>query len=87
AVASGEAAQEALAAKGFDVLFTDVSLPGMSGVMLAREAVRQHAGLRVIIASGHGGAVGDGMAGAVVLPKPYSLSQMERALEQVGAPV
>jgi PAS domain S-box-containing protein len=87
AVASGEAAQEALAANGFDVLFTDVSLPGMSGVMLAREAVRQHAGLRVIIASGYGGAVGDGMVGAVLLPKPYSLSQMEQALEQVGAPV
>jgi PAS domain S-box-containing protein len=85
AVASGEAAQEALAANGFDVLFTDVSLPGMSGVMLAREAVRQHAGLRVIIASGYGGAGGDGMAGAVLLPKPYDLSQMERALEQVGA--
>jgi CheY-like chemotaxis protein len=85
AVASGEAAQEALAAHGFDVLFTDVSLPGMSGVMLAREAVRQHPGLRVIIASGDSGAMGDGVGGAVLLPKPYDLSQMGRALEQVGA--
>ncbi len=86
-VSNGEEAQQALAASGFDVLFTDVSLPGMSGVMLAHEAVRQHPGLRVIISSGDGGAMGDGVRGAVLLPKPYDLSQMGRALEQVGASV
>jgi CheY-like chemotaxis protein len=88
AVSSAEEAQEALATGGFDVLFTDVSLPGMSGVELAREAVRQRPGLRVIIASGHGSAVATGggeLAEAVLLPKPYALEQIQSALEQVRA--
>ena len=88
AVASAEVAQEALGAGDFDVLFTDVSLPGRSGVELAREAVRRHPGLRVIIASGHGTAVvtsGGEVAGAVLLPKPYSLPELKGALAQVEA--
>jgi DNA-binding NtrC family response regulator len=87
-VASAEVAQEALGAGDFDVLFTDVSLPGRSGVELAREAVRRHPGLRVIIASGHGTAVvtsGGEVAGAVLLPKPYSLPELKGALAQVEA--
>jgi PAS domain S-box-containing protein len=90
AVPSAEAAQEALASGGgVDVLFTDVTLPGMSGVELAREALRQWPGMRVIIASGHGSEVtsgaGDALAGAVLLPKPYVLSEIESALEQSEA--
>nr|WP_187323543.1 PAS domain-containing protein [Stigmatella aurantiaca] len=89
AVESAEEARGALVADAFDVLFTDVTLPGMSGVELAREAVRRRAGLRIIIASGHGSAVledgGARIAGVVVLAKPYALSQLQRALEQVEA--
>jgi PAS domain S-box-containing protein len=88
AVASAEEAREALDAGGFDVLFTDVSLPGRSGLELAREAVRRHSGLRVIIASGHGTSVvtaGGEVAGAVLLPKPYSLPDLKSALEKVGS--
>jgi CheY-like chemotaxis protein len=88
AVASAEAAQEALGSSGFDVLFTDVSLPGRSGVELAREAVLHHPGLRVIIASGHGASVvssGGEVTGAVLLPKPYALPELKGALAQVGA--
>jgi PAS domain S-box-containing protein len=85
AVSSAEEAQQVLASDGVDVLFTDVSLPGMSGLDLAREAVRQRPGLRVIIASGHGGAVGAPVPGAVLLPKPYDLSQLGRVLAQVAA--
>ena len=88
AVASAEAAHAALGADGFDVLFTDVSLPGKSGMELAREAVRQHSGLRVIIASGHGTSVvtaGGGVEGAVLLPKPYALPDLKSALERVGS--
>ncbi len=89
AVKSGEEAREALKAERFDLLFTDVSLPGLSGIELARHAVRQHPGLRVIIASGYGGLAAEGeegVEGAVLLPKPYDLSRIERALEQAVAP-
>jgi PAS domain S-box-containing protein len=90
AVESAEEARGALVADAFDVLFTDVTLPGMSGVDLAREAVRRRAGLRIIVASGHGHAAledgGPRLDGVVVLPKPYALAQLQRALEQVVRP-
>ncbi|MET0404169.1 MAG: response regulator, partial [Cystobacter sp.] len=88
AVSSAEEARAALSGSGgVDVLFTDVSLPGMSGVELAREAVKRRPGLRVIVASGYGNATEglDKNLNAVVLPKPYALQQIERALEQVVA--
>ncbi|WPB76564.1 PAS domain-containing protein [Archangium violaceum] len=87
AVASAEEARKALEAGVFGVLFTDVTLPGSSGVELAREAVRHRPGMGIIIASGLGNAVFGGSAerleGAVMLPKPYALPQLQRALEQV----
>ncbi|RKH45694.1 PAS domain S-box protein [Corallococcus llansteffanensis] len=88
-VASAEEARVALAAGPFDVLFTDVTLPGMSGVELAREVALRKPAMRIIIASGHGRAALDGdprqWLGVVVLPKPYALPQIEQALAQVAA--
>jgi CheY-like chemotaxis protein len=85
-VASAEAALEALARDTFDLLFTDVGLPGMSGMELARRAVRDQPALQVIIASGHGdvavGRAGDALAQALFLPKPYGLIELEGILEQ-----
>ncbi|RKH52527.1 response regulator, partial [Corallococcus aberystwythensis] len=88
-VASAEEARVALAAEPFDVLFTDVTLPGMSGVDLAREVALRKPAMRIIIASGHGRAALDGdpqqWLGVVVLPKPYALPQIQQALAQVAA--
>ncbi|CAM3305019.1 response regulator [Corallococcus sp. ZKHCc1 1396] len=89
AVESAEAARAVLGTDPIDVLFTDVTLPGMSGVALAREAVRRFPTLRIVIASGDSRAVtsesGKELERAVLLPKPYDLDQMERALTQVSA--
>ncbi len=89
AVTSAEEARGAMAASGFDVLFTDVSLPGASGVELAREVADRKTGLKVILASGHGNVVlpkGEApLGGVVVLPKPYTLPQIQAALEQAVA--
>ncbi len=89
AVTSAEEAKGALAASGFDVLFTDVTLPGASGVDLAREVTARKSGPRIILASGHGNvALPQGEApleGVVVLPKPYSMPQIQQALEQAVA--
>jgi signal transduction histidine kinase/CheY-like chemotaxis protein len=88
-VTSAEEARGAMAASGFDVLFTDVSLPGASGVELAREVAERRTGMKVILASGHGNvALPPGEAPlerVVVLPKPYSLPQIQEALEQAVA--
>ena len=86
AVTSAEEAKGALAASGFGVLFTDVTLPGASGVDLAREVTGRKTGTKVILASGHGnGVLAPGEApleSVVVLPKPYTLPQIQQALEQ-----
>jgi CheY-like chemotaxis protein len=88
-VSSAEEARGAMAASGFDVLFTDVSLPGASGVDLAREVADRKTGMKVILASGHGSvALPRGEApleNVVVLPKPYTLPQIQEALEQAVA--
>ena len=89
AVGSAEEAKGAIAASAFDVLFTDITLPGVSGLDLAREVVGRKSGLRVILASGHGNVVlpkGDApLEGVVVLPKPYTLPQIQQALEEAVA--
>jgi CheY-like chemotaxis protein len=74
-----------LAAKRYDVLFTDVSLPGMSGVDLARRAVADAPRMQVIFASGYG----DTLLRHVEFPylslqKPYELDQLQQALDQAG---
>jgi len=79
-------ALDRLAANRYDVLFTDVSLPGMSGVDLARRAVQEAPAMRVIFASGYG----DTLLRHVEFPylslqKPYELDQLQAALDQVAA--
>jgi DNA-binding response OmpR family regulator len=50
---SGEAAEAAFCAGHFDLLVTDVSLPAMSGVELARRLLRQRPELWIVFLSGH----------------------------------
>jgi two-component system cell cycle sensor histidine kinase/response regulator CckA len=52
---SAEAALETLADEPFDVLLTDVMLPGMNGPELARHARRDAPDLRVLFMSGYAG--------------------------------
>lgn len=80
-----EAALELLDQHRYDVLFTDVSLPGMSGVELARRAVTQQRGIEVIFASGYG----DTLLRQLDFPyqslqKPYELDQLQNALDNIS---
>jgi CheY-like chemotaxis protein len=86
AVASGEDALPQLAAQQFDVLFTDVSLPGMSGVDLARQARRARPELALLFASGYGDELTRRLEfPARTLQKPYDIEQLQAVLEQVAA--
>ena len=78
-------AEEALVAVGqhaFDVLVTDVSLPGLSGIELARRVLQDAPQLRVVLCSGH--ALGPEVkalgAHVHVLPKPFEIEELERLL-------
>jgi len=73
-----------LARQRYDLLFSDVSLPGMSGIDLARQALQAAPAMRVIFASGYG----DTMLRQLDFPylslqKPYELDQLQDALATV----
>ncbi|AKF03072.1 response regulator [Sandaracinus amylolyticus] len=88
--ASGAQAREALQRARFDVLFTDVGLPDVSGVELARGAMRDDAHMGVVLASGYGESARSAddteLARAVVLEKPYLPAQLESALRAAARP-
>ena len=89
-VAVGNAA-EALASLSesgrFDVLFTDVMMPGLSGLELAALAKVQYPGLKVILASGWADSkLPNQMPVDSVDPfvlKPYTLDDLEKAFAQL----
>lgn len=84
-VAHPDDALALLARQRYDVLFTDVSLPGMSGVDLAQRAIGDDPSLRVIFASGYGDTLLRHLAFPYLsLQKPYEIDQLQSALEQVA---
>jgi signal transduction histidine kinase/DNA-binding response OmpR family regulator len=84
AVGSGENALEILG-KGndFDLLLTDLGLPGMSGEELAAEVQRRFPDLPVIVASGYGKS-DNKSAGLRFIGKPYSSIDLQQALDEVA---
>ncbi|VUF15935.1 Sensor histidine kinase TmoS [Methylobacterium dankookense] len=69
---------------GFDVVFTDVVMPRMNGVELAREIRRRRPGLPVVLASGYSHVLAEeGHHGFELLQKPYSVEDLSRVLRQV----
>ncbi|MBC7454873.1 MAG: response regulator [Massilia sp.] len=83
-VADAEAALLRLAGGQFNVLFSDVSLPGMSGIELARRALHSDPQLQVIFASGYGESLlGQVRFPFIALQKPYELDQLKAALARV----
>lgn len=85
-VGHAEGALELLAANDYQVLFSDVSLPGISGVELARQALATHPQLQVIFASGYGDALLRHLDFPYQsLQKPYEIDQLQAALAAIAA--
>ena len=84
AVDSAQAALDLVAQQLFDVLLTDVRMPGMSGLDLARMVKRMQPRVRVVLASGYGAGIatelGDELSGATFLPKPFNFDELEQAV-------
>ena len=65
----------------FDVVFSDVVMPGMSGIELAKEIRRRHPKLPVVLTSGYSHVLAqEGPHGFDLVHKPYSAEQISRAL-------
>ena len=81
----GQAALDLLAedAQRFDVVFSDVVMPGMGGVELAREIGRRHPDLPVVLTSGYSDVLAaEGAHGLTLLGKPYSMDQLSSTLRR-----
>ncbi len=83
-------AEEALATlgesgAGFDVVFSDVVMPGMGGVALAEELRRRLPWLPVVLTSGYSHVLArDAGHGFDLLHKPYSAEQLSRMLRKAA---
>ncbi|WP_244479922.1 hybrid sensor histidine kinase/response regulator [Methylobacterium sp. Leaf94] len=69
---------------GFDVVFSDVVMPGMGGIELAKLLRRRLPHLPVVLASGYSHLLAEeGAHGFALLQKPYSADQVSAILRQV----
>lgn len=84
--ATGEEALAALGTRSFDILMTDVSLPGLSGTDLARRALESDPQRWVVLCSGY--EFREGLAGfgpnVRSLPKPFELEDLDALIEEIG---
>lgn len=65
----------------FEVVFSDVVMPGMSGIELGKEIKRLDPTLPVILTSGYSTVLAkDGTHGFKLLRKPYSIEELARIL-------
>ena len=69
----------------FDVVFTDVVMPGMNGIDLAHRIREEQHDLPVLLASGYSHVLAqNGTYGFELLHKPYSVEQLSRLLRKVA---
>lgn len=87
---NGLFALELLAKKHFDVLLTDIVMPGMDGVELALQVGDTHPQLPIVMMTGYPDerqrAVNLKALIAAVMPKPFSLDALDQTLRAVLKP-
>ena len=83
---SAEDALVVLKTQKIDVLLTDVGLPGMSGIDLARRVREGWPDVRIVFASGDDSAkTASGIADARQLSKPFTIDGLRAALDEMGS--
>jgi CheY-like chemotaxis protein len=84
ACADGEAALQALETDTFDLVLTDLGMPGLGGWEVARAAKKRHPGLPVGLVTGWGDTIDLAEASQrgidFLLPKPFQLHDLRAVL-------
>ncbi|HEV7815951.1 MAG TPA: PAS domain S-box protein [Janthinobacterium sp.] len=81
-VSDAEQAWRLMVEQDFDILFTDISLPGMSGIALAQKVVQEKPATRIIFSTGYDKESFDEIGfKASFLRKPYDLMELKAALD------
>jgi CheY-like chemotaxis protein len=83
AVATCEEALDRVGAERFDLLITDVLMPGMNGVELARRVRNLGAELPILFSSGYADVqvFGEELSDEAVLKKPFRIAEAARRIE------
>ena len=80
-VTSGEAALELARTREFDLVFSDVVMPGMGGLKLAETLQAEKPNLPIILATGYSQEIAQGGSGNwPVILKPYRLATLSEAV-------
>ncbi|KAA2235567.1 PAS domain-containing protein [Salinarimonas soli] len=70
--------------QAFDVVFSDVVMPGMNGVELGHEIRRLYPELPILLTSGYSNVLAEeGRHGFELLQKPYAAEELSRVLRRV----
>ena len=71
---------------GFDLVFSDVVMPGMSGIELGQEIHRRFPRVPVVLTSGYSSVLAEQDSHEFeLLQKPYSLDELSKALAKASA--
>jgi PAS domain S-box-containing protein len=65
----------------FELVFSDVVMPGMNGLEMARVVRDRHPGVPVVLTSGYSGALTEGFEDFKLVKKPYSVEVLSRVLQ------
>jgi signal transduction histidine kinase len=86
-VRSGEQALRLAENESFDAVFTDVVMPGMSGLELASHLAELRPGLPIILTTGYSDEIArSGAGGRPVILKPYRPETLAAVINQALAP-
>jgi two-component system, cell cycle response regulator CpdR len=85
-VADGSAALAALSERQYDLMLTDIVMPGLDGIALAAQAIKDHPTMSVLMMTGF---ASEGMRAQApqsiadrVISKPFSLKEICTAVEE-----
>jgi two-component system, cell cycle response regulator CpdR len=85
----GRAALKALEREVFDILLTDIVMPGLDGIELARRGAELDPAMRIVFITGFAGVSlasgGQTPEGAKVLSKPFHLRELVDEVQRVLA--
>lgn len=85
AISAAEALEKIRDDASISLLFSDVAMPGMSGVDLAKQAAAMRPDLRIMLASGHAESWIEGIPADVdFIAKPYRLGDVLKAFSRHG---
>ena len=75
---NGTEALKKLKGNGYDVLLTDIRMPEMDGITLAKKVIENHSDLKIVLMSAYG--FPKNSAGLIKIDKPFEIEDLLEVL-------